>query len=45
MLDVLVQAEAAVTERHIARVVPVGDIHVVIGQHDCRASETKRLAP
>jgi len=33
VLDVVVEAEAAVAEIDVARVVPVGDVDVVLGQH------------
>ena len=36
VFDVLVQAEAAFRQRHIAGVVPVGDVHVVVGEHGAR---------
>src|SRR2546430_3559633 len=29
----IVEAEAAMQERHVARIVPVGDVDVVLGQH------------
>ena len=35
VLDVLVEAEAAGGERHVARVVPVGDVDVVVGAASC----------
>ena len=42
VLDVLVEAEAAVLERHIARVVPVGDVDVVVGQHRAHGAAQQR---
>ena len=42
VLDVFVQAEAAFGQRHVARVVPVGDVHVVVGQHGARGVVQQR---
>ncbi len=33
VLDIVVEAEAAGRERRVARIVPVGDVDVVLGQH------------
>ena len=33
VLDVFVESEAARGQRHVARVVPVGDVDVVVGEH------------
>ena len=33
VIDELVEAEAALAQRHVARIVPVGDVDVVVRQH------------
>ena len=43
MLDIFVEAEAAVGEAGLARIVPVGDVDVVLGQeHFHRVAQKRR---
>ncbi len=43
MLDIFIEAEAAVPDRHVARIGPVGDVDVVIGQqHAHRVAQQRR---
>ena len=42
MADIVVEAEAAVRGRHVARIVPVGDVDVVLGQHGAHGGAQQR---
>ncbi len=42
MADIAVEAEAAGGERHVARVVPVGDVDIVFGQHGAHGRAQQR---
>ena len=33
MIDIFVEAEPARGQRHVARIVPIGDVDIVVGQH------------
>jgi len=33
VLDEVVEAEGALRERHVARIMPIGDVDIMIGQH------------
>ena len=46
VVDELVQAEAPLGQRHVARVLPVGDVEVVLRQHhlDCAAQQGGEVA-
>ena len=42
MIDVFVEAEPAGGQRHVARVVPIGDVDVVLGQHGAHGAAQQR---
>ena len=42
MFDVVVETERAVAERHVAHVVPVGDVDVVLGEHGAHGGAQQR---
>ena len=42
MVDELVEAEAPLGQRHVARVLPVGDVEVVLGQHHLDGAAQQR---
>ena len=44
IIDIIVEVEAAVAQRHQLRVAPVGDVDVVVGQHPLdRAAQQRRI--